>query len=1177
MEEANESNCTILLPKKIRMRLGGFGFDSPGKDSNSGKLIGSISPSGGSGAIASLPALESHELEFFIDAPTKKKPREQCRSEKRTVGCFAYDILVFPAGNQSSFSSSAKLAVYVEAADVEKKDPRWVYSSVKFSVCVVNFKDVRKSLYHEDTHSFCGTAVDRGWPDLLSHAEITRENGWLDEQGRLCVRASVCVRQADTILMGSDYDTRKETGYIGLKNHGATCYLNGLLQSYFHIGKFREIVYQMREEDSSGGGESPKGTRMSLPLALQSVFLRLESAESAVNTMELTRSFGWDSMDAFTQHDVQELARILCDKLEAKLKGTSGDRAIQDLFQGEVENYIECMDIEYKSTKREFFYDVPVNVRGFLGDPLHSLENALKQFTAVEVMEGDNAYDAEEKGKQRAKKGIRFLRFPPVLSFQLKRFSFDYEKLDNVKLNDKFTFPTCLDLNEFSKYDLHTVLVHSGDVHSGHYYAFVRPKGEGDEWFRFDDEQVSKCSEFAAVDDNFGGNDVFPHNFLSPHAKPTVRPRIHSAYMLVYVKRDLLGQILDQPTSLAEVQERVLAESRKIDQRKRIHEEAKLHLTLQILTPDDLIGTTGFAWSDGCGSDQIVKVRKDLKVSELTSIIAEKLFTAPITARNIALFYPNNSTGKWTLISPMHTTPTPKSSRRTSRKFFTEEDNDEEASIERRLDDLDCEKVLAVSSESEALHSWTEATPFVLLFVKIFDVETKILKLIHIKHAHLDDQIASLIPALGGSSGDVEDWLAFEEIIPGKEMRQIELLGSFGAERISSGAILVFQKNTIAEAETEESSEDEFAVIPSLTPPRFPIRTVADYAHAITSSVSAQIFLHSASERISTDGLQAASLDETSLVVDSAAQSKDTIQMDIRWNLRVVVSELIKTLKLPIATQSERVEVYERNPFSVRDPPIATSEDLYRIGRVAKVSSCKHLVEEESTTPVAFSWKLHVVVVPKNALCVRLFDASVRETSNFVLSLSDFANPKHVMVSEIVSRINLAADRKRYILVEFYKSQIAKLYKMEDFIDLEHILVNTSNFASEYLRIEPEEPETDKKTITCYVSHVDKASGISFGYPFVVHVDGGTAKFAKISIQEKFDLGDKIWNKWRLCLESHSHGSRYTHLKDDDILQSSQMDEPVRLVLEHSHPSPELLGFHRAANQSAIYKPLTIR
>lgn len=58
----------------------------------------------------------------------------------------------------------------------------------------------------------------------------------------------------------------------------------------------------------------------SVALALQRVFYNLQSSDQPVGTNELTKSFGWTSLDSFMQHDVQEFSRVLQDKLEAKMK-----------------------------------------------------------------------------------------------------------------------------------------------------------------------------------------------------------------------------------------------------------------------------------------------------------------------------------------------------------------------------------------------------------------------------------------------------------------------------------------------------------------------------------------------------------------------------------------------------------------------------------------------------------------------------------------------------------------------------------------------------------------------------------------------------------------------------------------------------------------------------------------
>lgn len=90
--------------------------------------------------------------------------------------------------------------------------------------------------------------------------------------------------------------------FSGLKNQGATCYMNSLLQTLFFTNVLRKAVYKI----PTVGVDSSR----SVAFALQRVFYDLEFSEKPVATKKLTKSFGWETLDSFMQHDVQEFLRV---------------------------------------------------------------------------------------------------------------------------------------------------------------------------------------------------------------------------------------------------------------------------------------------------------------------------------------------------------------------------------------------------------------------------------------------------------------------------------------------------------------------------------------------------------------------------------------------------------------------------------------------------------------------------------------------------------------------------------------------------------------------------------------------------------------------------------------------------------------------------------------------------
>lgn len=63
----------------------------------------------------------------------------------------------------------------------------------------------------------------------------------------------------------------------------------------------------------------------------------------------------------------------------------------------------------------------------------------MRAFVQYETLEGTNQYHCEKCNKKcDAHKGLKFTKFPYLLTLHLKRFDFDYKTFHRIKLNDKY-------------------------------------------------------------------------------------------------------------------------------------------------------------------------------------------------------------------------------------------------------------------------------------------------------------------------------------------------------------------------------------------------------------------------------------------------------------------------------------------------------------------------------------------------------------------------------------------------------------------------------------------------------------------------------------------------------------------------------------------------------------------
>ena len=349
--------------------------------------------------------------------------------------------------------------------------------------------------------------------------------------------------------------------FVGLVNQAMTCYLNSLIQTLFMTPEFRNAIYSWNPDPYIVDDLS---RCRSIPYQLQRLFLKLQFCQrQAVETTSLTKSFGWESSEAWEQHDVQELCRLLFDALEVTWAGTDKSDLIDFLYQGKMEDYVECLKCGHSSPKPAKYQDISLPIRSFDGSESYgTIHKALEAFIKPETLTDDNKYFCEKcQEKQDANKGLRFQSFPRIVTMQLKRFDFDYQYGNRVKLSDRVHFPNFINLDKYlphgkprkseeaphqdevenqqnptveeekddedspdvkSRYELFSVLIHSGSASGGHYYAFIKNFEDG-HFYCFNDRVVRRCQP-----------DEITNSFGSSNGTASAYSYSTCAYMLMY-------------------------------------------------------------------------------------------------------------------------------------------------------------------------------------------------------------------------------------------------------------------------------------------------------------------------------------------------------------------------------------------------------------------------------------------------------------------------------------------------------------------------------------------------------------------------------------------------------------------------------------------------------------------
>lgn len=310
-------------------------------------------------------------------------------------------------------------------------------------------------------------------------------------------------------------ELRKNDDFVGLRNLGATCYINSLLQLWFHNINIRNAILNWNPEEDEiekenqtlliENGYEP----VTIIGQLQLVFAMMQfGQQKTVNPEAFIISL---KIDTNAEQDIGEFSNLLLESLKKKFQ-TQSNRSVREMvenyFLGQYIDVTTCLTCGDKRSTLSSFKELSLSIKGH-----KTLEDSLEEYLTEEDLVEENQYFCRQcNKKQNAVRQTCLTALPSVLNFQLMRFIYDRNLKQKIKLNTFIEYPETLNMEKYLnypnklnatqfpsrecyKYNLYAVLIHEGSsANFGHYVVQIKDSTT-QEWYHLNDENVAKLND----------------------------------------------------------------------------------------------------------------------------------------------------------------------------------------------------------------------------------------------------------------------------------------------------------------------------------------------------------------------------------------------------------------------------------------------------------------------------------------------------------------------------------------------------------------------------------------------------------------------------------------------------------------------------------------------------------